>query len=176
MKQEERSFGPENASGPSNNDTVHVMELKSGDVTTGVPPPRPGLNDIGLNETALNATGEKQYYNSQCKKWHRQSWYTASLMSHTSYNFAYKTAYFFFSGSSSVITQRLLQSCTFTMICSVTFTLALLFTQVARALPRACSVSSPPASSTGSTYLPTLSPYSPYSTTAYCPNTTDDSC
>jgi hypothetical protein len=61
------------------------------------------------------------------------------------------------------------------MICSATFALALLLTQVARALPQAGNASSPPASSTGSTYSPTSSQsYSPYSTTAYYSKTTDD--
>jgi Cerato-platanin len=61
------------------------------------------------------------------------------------------------------------------MICSATFALALLLTQVARALPQAGSASSLPASSTGSTYSPTSSQsYSPYSTTAHYSKTTDD--
>ncbi len=54
------------------------------------------------------------------------------------------------------------------MICSATFSLALLLTQVARALPQAGSASSPPASSTSSPS------YSPYSTTPYYTKTIDD--
>jgi hypothetical protein len=56
------------------------------------------------------------------------------------------------------------------MICSATFALVLLLTQVARALPQAGSASSPPA---GSIYSPTSS-QSSYSTTAYYSKTTDN--